>query len=226
MLQELGFNEVPEKDSRKISLHRPSTKVLTVQGANARLIQQINGNDSLDKYGQEVLSIQASLPIYTYKRVGVMSLPHAKTLWDLALSQDLSQTEHMVGLRVIMTRFLAQALADLGILCYWGTVKDDTIIVMKQNQSFGEAVLIDLSKRMVYSNGGELKMGAVLKIIRKDKEVKNSSAMNREELISFLSVNSCLLSFNGITPSMKRAIYDLSAQATASYAASETGINL
>ncbi len=105
------------------------------------------------------------------------------------------------------------------------TVKDETVIVMKQLQSFGEAVLIDVNKRVVFSNGGEMRLGSSLKVLRKDVE-RPASSMSREELISFLSVSTCLLSFNGISHSMKKAIYELSAQATGSYAASENTLNL
>jgi hypothetical protein len=226
ILSEMGFIALSEQESRKIKLDRPNTRILTMQPAGSRLQQQINGSDLLDKYGAESLSLQAGMPVYTYRKVGVMGLPFAKTFWDLALHPDISHTDQMVGIRVILIRFLAQALSYDGILCYWGTVKDETVIVMKQGQSFGEAVLIDVNKRVVFSNGGEMKLGSTLKIIRKDKEVKSALMMNREDLIGFLSVSTCLLSFNGISSAMRRAIYDLSAHTSGSYAASESLMNL
>ena len=97
---------------------------------------------------------------------------------------------------------------------------------MKQLHSFGEAVLIDLNKKAIFSNGGEMKLGSSLKIIRKDKEVSVASNMSREDIIGFLSVSTCLLSFNGISHSMKKAIYELSSRATGTYAVSENVTNL
>ncbi len=226
LLTELGFNSLTEAESKKIQLQRLHTRVLTIQSASARLQMQITGSDILDKYGPESLSLQQGMPVYTYRKVGVMGLPLSKTLWDLAIHPDISQTDQMVGLRVILVRYLAQSLADLGVLCYWGTVKDDTVIIMKQLTSFGESVLIDLSKRVVFSNGGEMKLGPSLKIIRKDKDSVSSSTMSREDLIGFLSVSTCLLSFSGITPSMKKSIYELSQFASGSYAASGLSVSL
>lgn len=226
LLNELGFSLLTDVEVKKIQLQKVHTRILTIQEASARLQQQIHGSDLLDKYGAESLSLQQGMPVYTYRKVGIMGLPLGKTLWDLAIHNDLSQTDQMVGLRVILVRYISQALAEIGVLCYWGTVKDDTVIIMKQLHSFGEAVLIDVSKKVIFSNGGEMKFGSSLKIIRKDKDLGHPTTMSREDLIGFLSVSTCLLSFNGITHSMKKAIYELSSYASGSYAAGEKVMNL
>lgn len=221
LLRELGFDLLADKDSKKIPLNRPHTRVLTVQTAGPKLNSQIHGSDLLDRYGLESLSYQSSMPIYTYRKVGLLALPLSKTLWDLALSQDIALTDQMIGMRVVLVRFLALALSDMGIICYWGTLKDNSVIVMKQNQSFGEAIVIDFSKRIAFFNGGQMSIGNNIKLIRKDKEMRVATPMGREELISFLSVSSCLLSFSGITPAMKKSIYDLSSFTSASYGVTE-----
>lgn len=226
LLSEMGFGQLSDKESKKVQLQRPFTKILTIQEASSRLQIQINGSDLLDKYGPESLSLQMGMPVYTYRKVGVMGVPQNKTLWDLAINPDISHTDQMVGLRVILVRYLAQTLAEQGILCYWGTVKDDTVIVMKQAQSFGEAILIDAHKKLIFTNGGEMRLGSSLKLLRKDKEVSHPTSMSREDIISFLSVSTCLLSFNGITHSMKKVIYDLSTHVAGSYAVSENLANL
>lgn len=226
LLSELGFNQLTEPESKKIPLQKSQTRLLTVQFASPRLNQQMNGSDLLDKYGTESLSIQANTPIYTYRKVGIMALPTYKSLWDLALHSEISHTDQMIGFRIILVRFISQALADQGVLSYWGTVKDGSIIAMKQLQSFGEAVFVDWNKRVIFSNGGEMKINSQLKLLRKDKDYKASGHMPREEVISFLSVSTCLLSFHGITPAMKRAIVEMSGHVTGSYSVSEGSINL
>lgn len=221
VIKEMGFEAITELESKKIQLTKTYTRVLTVQESSARLQQLINGSDILDQFGAESLSLRGGVPVYTYRKVGIMGLPFSKPCWELAVNEDISQTDQMVGLRVILVRFLIQSLADQGVLAYWGTIQNEKMVVMKQLHSFGEAVFIDVNKRLMFSNGGEMKLESTLKIIRKDKESPFAKAMNREELISFLSVSTCLLSFSGITQSMKKAIYELSTRATASYAASE-----
>jgi hypothetical protein len=226
LAKEMGFELIPEADQKKMNLSKWNTRILSIQTASARLEQQINGSDLMDKYGAEVLSLQKGMPVYMYRRVGLMILPREKNTWELALTTEMANTDQLVGLRVLLVRFLAQALADQGVLCYWGTIKEDTVIIMKQTNSFGEAVLIDATNRVIFSNGGELKLDGSLKILRKDKEVSAPSRMNREEIISFLSVSTCLLSFSGITPHMKKAIYDISLKVTASYALTEGSASL
>jgi hypothetical protein len=88
---------------------------------------------------------------------------------------------------------------------------------MKQTQSFGEAVLVDVNKKMIFSNGGEEKLHSGLKILRKDKDDFQGKVLKREDLISFLSVSTCLLSFIGITPAMRSSIMELSRVSSASF---------
>ncbi len=226
LFQELGFNELTESEVKKIQINRSETRILTIQNASVRLQQQINGSDSLDKYGLESIAIQLGTPIYTYKRVGIMGVSMTKALWDLALNPGITNTDQMVGLRIILVRYLSLALSESGVLSYWGTVKDGDIIIMKQNQSYGEAVFIDWNKKVIFSNGGETRVTSHLHIMRKDTENKTARSMSREELISFLSVSTCLLSFQGISQSMKRSIFDMSSQVKSGYAISEPILNL
>lgn len=226
LLTEMGFGALSEIESRKIPLQRPYTRMLSIQSASSRLQLQINGPDLLDKYGAESLSLQMGMPVYTYRKVGIMGLPHSKTLWELAINSDIFHTDQMVGIRIMLTRFLSQALATEGVLCYWGTVKDGSVIVMKQQDSFGEAIVIDVNRKVIFSNGDMLKISPSLKIIRKDKDAGYNGNMSREDIIGFLSVSTCLLSFQGITGPMKAAIYKLSANVAASYGKFEPTLNL
>ena len=225
LLTELGFNSLQENESKKISLQRPHTRVLTVQAASTRALIQINGSDSLDQYGHESIALQHGMPLYTYRKVGLMSLPHSQTLWDLAYQHEMSQSD-LKGLRIMLVRFLAQSLCELGVISYWGKFQNETLTIMKQAQSNGEAVFINVSKGVLFYNGSEQKLPLKMSIVRKDKVVPVPTKMNRDELVSFLNVSTCLLSFNGITPSMRKAIIELSAQCSATIACLESNLSI
>lgn len=218
LLGEMGFESLDEKESKKIPLHLAHTRILTVQTAGPRIQSQLVGSDLLDKYGLETLTFQSGIPIITYRRVGLLALPPGKILWDLALSQGLDVTEKVEGIRVLFSRFLAQALADHGVISYWGLYKEGSLVVTKQGEARGESVIVDFRNRIAFYPGGAVKIGNSLKILRKDKDVPQLTPMSREELISFLSVNTCLLSFQGITPAMKKSVYELTQYASGAYA--------
>ncbi len=224
LLTEMGFSLLTDGEVKKIQLHKTHTRILSIQEASSRLMAHINGSDILDQFGLESIALKGGMPVYTYRKVGAMGVHPSKTLWELALASDFSHTDQLIGLRITLVRFLSQALSELGVLSYWGTVKDDQVIIMKQLNSFGEAVFIDSNKGLIFSNGGEVKFNQSLKIVRKDKEYAQKGTMGREELISFLSVSTCLLSFYGITPSMKKAIYSLSVYTSATHSSLETPI--
>jgi hypothetical protein len=218
LLGEMGFESLDEKESKKIPLHKAHTRILTVQKAGPRIQMQLAGSDLLDTYGLETLSIQGGVPIISYRRVGLLALPPGKVLWDLALSQNLDVSLHEVGIRVLFARFLAQALSEHGVISYWGFYKEGSLIVTKQGEAQGESVIVDFQNRIAFYPGGAVKIGNSLKILRRDKDVPHTIPMRREELISFLSVNTCLLSFQGISPAMKKSVYDLTQYASGAYA--------
>jgi hypothetical protein len=226
LFQEMGFTLLTEAEVKKIKLSQPYLKILTIRKASQGYMQLIQSSDILDEFGQESMGLYSNVPTYTFRRVGIMLIPKGKTLWELDINPEISHTEQMVGFRIMLVRFLSLALADQGVLSYWGTVKDGTIIIMKQAQSFGEAVFIDMKKKFIFSNGGEMQFDSSLKIVRKDKIVLTTFNLTREDLISFLSVSTCLLSFTGITQSMKKNIFELSFSSTASYGLSENDMNL
>lgn len=226
LFQELGFSELSVKEVKKVSLQDPQSRILSIQLASSRLQQQITSSESLDLFGPEKLSLQLDTPIYTYRNVGILGMHPRKVLWELAISHDLAQTDHMVGLRVMLVRFLAQALSSQGVLCYWGTIKDDSVIIMKQSQSFGEAVVIDVKKNLLFSNGGESKVNSNFRILRRDNDRGATGVMKREELISFLSVSNCLLSFFGMPISMKQAVVELSSKMSGHFSSNEIPHNL
>jgi hypothetical protein len=209
VITEQGFEILSDVESKKIPIAKPTTRILTLQVAAGRSLSLIQTSDSLDKYGQESLSLYGGVPHYTYRQIGLMNLPLNKILWDFYCRGDLTTTEQLVGVRVILVRYLAHVLADQGVLFYWGTVKGQTVELMKQNQSMGEAVMIDLNKKIIVSPGSELQSMGQVKFHRKDKEFPNLTQLQREDFISYLSVSHCLLGFTGLTPAMKSAAYEL-----------------
>lgn len=217
VLSEVGFELLSESEVRGINLQKAGMKLLTVQEATGKVLNQLQTSDTLDQYGLENLSIHSGVTVYTHRKVALMMTPSGKPLWDMALVTSTHTNEQLVGMRVVMTRYLALALAPFGVISYWGTSKDDGVIIMKQNQSSGESVFIDHKKKLIFSFHGETQFQHGLHIHRLDQNKKVGSALSREELMSFLSVSTCLMSFTGLSPEMKKSIVDLCLNSSASY---------
>lgn len=217
VLGEVGFDLLTDAEVRNISLQKAGVKLLTVQEASGKILSQLQTSDSLDQYGLESLSIHGGVSVYTHRKVAVMMTPSGKPLWDMALVTTNHSSEHMMGMRVVMTRYLSLALAPFGVISYWGTSKDDGVIIMKQNQSHGESVFIDHKKKLIFSFHGESQFNHGLHIHRLDQNKKVGLNLTKEELMSFLSVSTCLMSFTGLSVEMKKSIVDLCMSSTASY---------
>lgn len=217
VLSELGFDLLSDNEVRTISLQKAGVRLLTIQEASGKILHQLQSSDSLDQYGFESLSIHSGVPVYTHRKVALLMSPTGKPLWDMALVTNIHTNEQITGVRVVMTRFLSMALAPFGVISYWGTSKDSGVIIMKQAQSAGEAVFIDYKKKLIFSTHGENSFQHGLHIHRLDQNKKLGSALTREELMSFLSVSTCLMSFTGLSMEMKKSIVDLCMNSSASY---------
>lgn len=217
VLSEVGFDLLSDAEVRNISLQKAGVKLLTIQEASGKILGQLQTSDSLDHYGHESLSIHAGVSVYTYRKVALMMTPSGKPLWDMALVTTNHTPEQFIGMRVVLTRYLSMALAPFGVISYWGTAKDDSVIIMKQAQSYGESVFIDHKKNLIFSFHGESHFHHGLHIHRLDQNKKVGLALSKEELMSFLSVSTCLMSFTGLSVEMKKSIVEISMSSTASY---------
>ena len=137
LIGDLGFIEIPEADHKKIPANRPGTKILTLSRASTRVTQRVMLPDSLDRFGHESLTYQGETQIYVYRRLGMMVFSTASSMWELGLASQLETTEDLMGLRVVLNRFLAWALAPMGVIGFWGVATTEGLVAMKQNQSFG-----------------------------------------------------------------------------------------
>jgi len=217
VFSEMGFDLLSDNEVRTISLQKAGMKLLTIQEAAGKVLQQIQTTDSMDQFGAESLSLHGGIPVYSYRKIALMMMPNGKALWDIALAPHLRSPDQLRGLKVVMARFLTHALSPFGVVSYWGTSKEDGVIIMKQNQSNGESVFIDHKKKLIFGSNGENNIQHGLHIHRLDETKRSGTIINREELMSFLSVSTCLLSFTGLSQEMKKSIIDLSMSSSASY---------
>ena len=217
LIKDLGFEELDSKTAKKIAVNKMLTKVLTVTKASPRSYQQIMGSSSLDVYGKEVLTKNKNFDIYLCRRIGMMIFSQYSNVWELGVASDLETTEDLMAMRVMLNRFLSWALAPLGVVGYWGITSNEGIVVMKQDQSFGEVVYIDIHKNAVLSSTGHAKLEGGLKILRSAKSPNYSKKINREELISFLSTSTTYFAHGNLPINLKRVVMKIGSMAIGEY---------
>lgn len=213
LVSDLGFLEIPEKDHRKVSVSRAGTKVLTLSRAGHRVSVQVQGSDSLDKFGFESLRTHGVCEVYTYRRIGMMVFSSNSTVWELGLVSSLETTEELMGFRVMLNRYLAWALAPHGVIGFWGVATEDGFVVMRQSQSFGEAVYVDVAKRRNYSSMGSRPFEGVFTILRADKAAVPGKLLSPEELVSFLSTHTTYFSQTSLPVTLRKAALTLGSMA-------------
>ena len=209
LITDLGFQEIPEGDHKKIPANRPGTKILTLSRASTRVAQQVMLPDSMDRFGHEVLSYQGHTQIYLYRRLGMMVFSSTSTMWELGLVSQLETTEDLMGLRVMLNRFLGWALAPMGLIGFWGVATTEGLVAMKQSQSFGEVVMVDVDKRVMFSSSGATPLQAGFTILRADKVGPTGRRLTPEELVSFLSTSKVYLTHGSLPFTLKKAALTL-----------------
>ena len=206
-LDVMGFDKI-ERDSIKNQSFNPrKTKVLKIVKASPRVSRQINrANFENEDYGPESLSSMGNYDVYKYKGVGMMIVGANSLFWELGVRS----TENQNALRVILTRFLSFAFAPLGVVGFWGVPIEEGFVVMTPKSSNFESVFIDLKKEKLLTYDGIKNLATDIQILRLDSTLRNEmKKMMKEELVSFLSMNTCHLSYSGIGKELSEAIYEL-----------------
>lgn len=207
VLSIMGFDHVDRDDVKGIDFDPRRTKVLKVVKATPAVARQISKPNFLsDKYGPESLSQTGRYELYRYKNVGMMIFNENTGLWELGLKD----TNDQKALRMILTRFLSFALAQVGVIGFWGVPVDEGFVVMSPKAANFEALFVDIKKNQLITYDGVKNIEYGLQILRLDSTLFNEARpMKKEALISFLSMNTTYLSQYGMNFQLRDAIFDL-----------------
>lgn len=209
LLTQMGFEKIKSEELKSISFNKHQTKVLKIQNANFRVSKQIDQSHALDTYGPENLTMLGNYDVYRYKNVGMLIFGAENYFWELGLKNiESSQSE----MKVIFTRFLSWALAPMGIVGFWGVPVDDGVVVMKPKEANFESFFIDVKSMKILSVDGVKDFFPGFQLLRLDSTLKDTTLrMKKEELVSFLTMNTSYFSYQGLDLSLKTAIFEFSA---------------
>lgn len=208
VLELMGFDKL-ERDKVKNKNFNPfRTKILKVVKANPKVSRQINRSVyEFEKFGPESLSQMGAYEVYRYQGIGMMILGEGTLFWELGIRS----TEDQKALRTIFTRFLSFALASVGVVGFWGVPIEEGFVVLGPEAANYEALFVDLEKNILITYDGIKSLDSDIQILRLDPTMRNEmKKMSRESLLSFLTMNTCHLSFDGTNPAVAETILELS----------------
>jgi hypothetical protein len=222
LITDSGFKLLTDDVVKKMPLQRAQARILSLVKASSRLTAEIKKGESLDQWGWESVRFQGNTKIYRLKNIGMMVINPASTLWECGIASELSTTEDLANLRVMLNRYLSWVLAAHDVFGFWGVTTQDGIVVMKQSQAFGEAVFVDVKKKLLIAAGSTKNMTGSLQISRADKPAPTLvKTMAKEELASFLLTNSTYFSYQGLPQNLHRYVHELCLSATGIWSSSQ-----
>lgn len=213
-LSQMRFIELSEKEAKEVPdiLNKNIyARVLTFEEATSVVSRQIENSIESDRFGVESIIPKDNYRVYRHKGVSLMIYAFEHTEWTLGVYNDFGNKENIMAYRSIINRYLSWTLAPLGIIGFWGVPVEEGMVVLKQKESEGEAVYLDIRKRKIISVDGVKKMPAQFKVLRLDPNIKGRNIrMNSEELFSFLSVSTTYFDYAGHSVPVRQMLRTLS----------------
>ncbi len=207
-LEVMGFQKVERDKIKSLAFKQNQTRVLRVIKATPRISRQIGRSDFVfDKYGPESFSQMGSYDVYRYKNVGMMVVGNQNFLWELGVKSTKDQN----AIRTILTRYLSFAMAPMGVVGFWGVPIEEGFVVMSPRAANFESVFVDLNKQVLITYDGVKYIEADLQILRLDTTLRDEmKGMKKEQLLSFLSMNTSHISYTGMDTAISSTIWELS----------------
>ena len=205
----LGFDKLDDETFKSQTFKRYKTKILKISKASFNVARQISqGVEFATGYGIESLSPMGSYNIYRFKDVGMMVYSDINPMWELGLKK----TDDPAALRCILTRYLSFAFTatHTEVVGLWGVPVDQGLVLMPPKKSNFESVFLDVSQNKIISYGSVKDIESEIEILRLDETLTNRMrTMGKEELLSFLSVSTCHMSYSELDRNIREAIYKI-----------------
>lgn len=208
-LEVLGFDLLSEETFKKLNFKRYKTKILKISKASFNVSRQISQVSHLnDKFGFESLNQMGNYNIYRFRDVGMMIYSEMNPMWELGLKT----THNKEAIRCVLTRFLSFAFTatQTEVVGLWGVPVEQGVVVMSPKKSNFESVFVDVAKNQILCYGEVKTIESEVEILRLDETFSDSMrVMSREELLSFLSVSTCHLSFSELDINVREVIFKI-----------------
>jgi hypothetical protein len=211
LLNKMNFAEIVEqKDIDEIHLRinkEGGARLLTFAEASSKVARQIDLVAESDRFGHESIVPKENYNVYRYKGMSLMVYAFSAPEWQIACYPDFGIEADVLAARSVMNRFLSWSLSSLGYVGFWGVPVDEGMVVLRQSDSEGEAVFLDVRRKRMLTLDGHRKMNSRFNMIKLDSAISGKNLrMSNEELLSFLSQYCTYFDYNGLSIPVRQLI--------------------
>ena len=185
-------------------------RIMTIVPAGVSASRQIDAAVHSDRYGKESVIAKSGYKVYRYKTQALIVYSYGAKEWECGVLPSFSQVQYQEQTRSVIGRYLSWALAPLGLISFWGVPVEEGLVVLKQKDSGGEMVFLDVRQKRILSVDGVKPFPAKMTVLRLDEKLHDRNIkMSKEELLSFLSLNSGFLDPGGLSIATRQLIHSL-----------------
>ena len=202
-------------DTQDLLGSAPHSRMLSITLASSAVMRQVDQAQESDLYGFESLVPREGYNVYRYKKVGIIVYSPSANVWKFGCRSDFGEGKNFFkAYKVIINRFLSWALAPMGVIGFWGHYSKPKVEFLRQSDSDGEAIFMDMYKNKGFSSKESWIMGPEFRLVKKDRHDKKLSKEGRyisqEEFISLLSTHCSFFDFKGLSLPVRQMIKRLS----------------
>jgi hypothetical protein len=213
LLESMRFVEMTADQAKHVGdelAGNTNGRLMTIVPAGVSAGRQIDAAVHSDQYGKESVISKNGYKVYRYKGQALIVYSYGAKEWECGVLPSFSQMEYQEETRSILGRYLSWALAPLGLISFWGVPVEEGLVVLKQKDSNGEMVFLDVRQSRILSIDGVKPFPPRMKVLRLDEKLHNRNIkMSKEELLSFLSLGSGFLDPGGLNIATRQLIHSL-----------------
>ncbi len=211
LLNKMNFSEISDEKEVAKALERiekdGGARILAISEASSKVSRQIDVVAESDRFGHESIVPKSAYNVYRYKGVALMVYAFAASEWQMACYPDFGSDVEVLSSRSVINRFLSWSLTSLGYVGFWGVPIDEGAVILRQSDSEGEAIFLDIRRKRMLTMDGYRKMNSRFKMMKLDNSLNGKNIrMNNEELLSFLSQYCTYFDYSGLSVPVRQLI--------------------
>ena len=202
IIEQMKFKKLDDGEVEKMEKTLGSNgfaRLLKIKPASFQVVRQIETALHSDRYGAESILSKKGYKVYRYSGHALLVYSFGSSVWECGVTDIFGHGEEGVfATRTVINRYLSWALAPMGVVGFWGVPVQEGLVVMKQKESHGETVFLDIKAKRIISMDGTNQMPPRFKIMRLDSRLSGKNIkMTSEELLSFLSIHTTFFDPSG-----------------------------